>query len=63
MIPRKISNKLSDLSIKYPVVAITGPRQSGKTTMVKHTFSDKKYLSLEDPDTREYAITDQKYPE
>ena len=58
MIPRKITNKLLDLSTKYPVVAITGPRQSGKTTLVKHTFSDKKYLSLEDPDTREYAITD-----
>ena len=58
MIPRKITNKLLDLSTKYPVVAITGPRHSGKTTLVKHTFSDKKYLSLEDPDTREYAITD-----
>ena len=58
MIPRKISNKLLYLSTKYPVVAITGPRQSGKTTLVKHTFPEKKYLSLEDPDTREFALTD-----
>lgn len=58
MIPRRISHKLLELSNQYPVAAITGPRQSGKTTLVKHTFSDRKYLSLEDPDTREFANTD-----
>lgn len=58
MIPRQISNKLTQLSTQYPVVAVTGPRQSGKTTLVRNTFQDKKYASLEDPDTREFAISD-----
>lgn len=42
----------------YPVVAITGPRQSGKTTLVKAVFPEKPYVSLEDPDTREFALKD-----
>ncbi len=58
MITRTISNKLLELSTQYPVVAINGPRQSGKTTLVRHVFPDMKYMSLEDPDTREFAITD-----
>ena len=58
MIPRQISEKLIQLAMQYPVVAVTGPRQSGKTTLVKHTFPDKKYASLEDPDTREFALSD-----
>ncbi len=58
MIPRQISKKLKQLAIQYPVVAVTGPRQSGKTTLVRHTFPEKKYASLEDPDIREFAISD-----
>lgn len=58
MITRTISKKLLELSTQYPVVAINGPRQSGKTTLVRHVFPDMKYMSLEDPDTREFAITD-----
>jgi len=58
MIPRQISKKLKQLAVQYPVVAVTGPRQSGKTTLVKHTFPDKKYASLEDPDIREFALSD-----
>jgi len=42
----------------FPVITITGPRQSGKTTMIKHLFPDKKYISLEDPDNYEIAKTD-----
>lgn len=44
----------------YPVVALTGPRQSGKSTLVKHVFKDKPYVSLEDIETREYAQGDPK---
>lgn len=58
MITRTISKKLLELSTQYAVVAINGPRQSGKTTLVRHVFPDMKYMSLEDPDTREFAITD-----
>ena len=36
----------------FPVIAITGPRQSGKTTLARSSFPDKPYLTLEDPDTR-----------
>ena len=42
----------------FPVIAITGPRQSGKTTLAKSTFPNKPYLTLEDPDTRLLAESD-----
>lgn len=52
----------------YPIVAVTGPRQSGKTTMLRTLFSDYQYVSLEDPDIRQFAKTDTRsfllqYPE
>ncbi|VGO14967.1 hypothetical protein PDESU_03547 [Pontiella desulfatans] len=43
---------------QYPVVTVTGPRQSGKTTLCRALFGDKPYLSLEDLDNREYARHD-----
>ena len=49
MILRKAQATLLRLAQGFPVVAITGPRQSGKTTLAKATFPDKPYLSLEDP--------------
>lgn len=42
----------------FPVVAVTGPRQSGKTTLVRELFADKPYVSLEDPDVRTLALDD-----
>ena len=42
----------------YPVVVVTGPRQSGKTTLVRSVATDAAYLSLEDPDTRAFAMED-----
>ena len=42
----------------FPIVAITGPRQSGKTTLARLTFPQKPYLSLEDPDVRAAAESD-----
>lgn len=58
MITRIMQEKLIDLAGKYPVVSVIGPRQSGKTTLVRATFPEKRYLSLEDPDTREFAQSD-----
>ncbi len=58
MINRKMHKHLLDLSMQYPVVSVIGPRQSGKTTLVRNTFTKKKYVSLEDPDTREFSQTD-----
>lgn len=43
---------------KYPVIALTGPRQSGKTTFLKSEFPEYRYVNLENPDTRNFAITD-----
>ncbi|HAQ62492.1 TPA: AAA family ATPase [Candidatus Delongbacteria bacterium] len=57
-IKRELSGKLAELAKKFPVVAITGPRQSGKTTLAKFTFPDYKYVSLEDRDEKEFASTD-----
>lgn len=50
--------RLEKLAKEFPVVAVLGPRQSGKTTLVKNTFKNKSYFSLEDPDDRELAIKD-----
>jgi predicted AAA+ superfamily ATPase len=43
---------------KYPVMALTGPRQSGKTTLLRTLFPDYRYVSLENPDNRQFAETD-----
>jgi len=58
MLPRHATQTLRRLARYYPVVAITGPRQSGKTTLARATFPRKPYVSLEDPDTREFAEHD-----
>lgn len=58
MIPRKLSTKIHELATYYPVVVITGPRQSGKTTLCRATFPDKAYVSLEAMDNRDYAQND-----
>ena len=57
-ISREIYNELIESCNTFPVVTITGPRQSGKTTLLKNVFPDKKYVSLEDPDIRQLAISD-----
>lgn len=58
MINRNIEPVLLDLAKKYPVVTITGPRQSGKTTLCRKVFSDLNYANLEAPDTRMFATED-----
>lgn len=58
MIPRQMISKLQDLATKFPIIAVIGPRQSGKTTLVQHTFPDLPYVSLENLDHREFAATD-----
>lgn len=68
MILRVAAKTLARLAKRYPVVAITGPRQSGKTTLARAAFAGKPYVSLEDPDQREFATNDPRgflgnYPE
>ena len=58
MIPRTLEQKLLELAGYYPVVVVTGPRQSGKTTLCQIAFPGKTYVSLETLDTREFAISD-----
>lgn len=57
-ISRKIAPYLLSSAKKYPLIALMGPRQSGKTTLVRELFSTKDYVSLEDPDIRHFAIND-----
>lgn len=56
---RNIETILRPLAAKYPVVTITGPRQSGKTTLCRKIFDRKTYVNLESPDIRQFAIDDQ----
>jgi predicted AAA+ superfamily ATPase len=58
LVERNAAGVLKQLAKAYPVVALTGPRQSGKTTLVRQVFADKPYASLEDPDQREFAGQD-----
>lgn len=58
MITRTITPTLKKLATQYPVVTVTGPRQSGKTTLCRDAFPEKPYVNLESPDIREFAISD-----
>ena len=58
MIPRRIEPVLRQQAREYPLLAVTGPRQSGKTTLVRTVFSEKPYVSLEDLDQRAFARED-----
>lgn len=58
MIDRELQHKLKELSGKFPFVLLTGPRQSGKSTLAKMTFPDYNYVSFSDIDTRTFAKED-----
>lgn len=58
MITRTLQKKLLELAGYYPAVVVTGPRQSGKTTLCRTAFPDKPYVSLEALDNRDFARSD-----
>ncbi len=58
MIERDITPLLVSLFKQYPFVTVTGPRQSGKTTLCRIAFPDLEYVNLEAPDAREFAESD-----
>jgi len=59
-IPRAISAEISHSAAEYPAVTLIGPRQSGKTTLVRHLFTGHAYVNLEDPQLRQLAEQDPK---
>jgi uncharacterized protein len=58
IVRRQIENTILEYINKYPLIAVTGPRQSGKTTLLKTLFHNYEYVSLENPDVRSFAETD-----
>ena len=58
LIPRTAENILTSLSKSYPALVVTGPRQSGKTTLTQVVFPNKPYISLEELDIRDFATSD-----
>ncbi len=58
MIRRNLETVLKKAAQQYPVVTLTGPRQSGKTTLVQAAFPQHDYASLEEPDVRAFALED-----
>ncbi len=68
MIPRTLNTYLHHVAAHFPVLACLGPRQSGKTTLVRAAFPGLPYVSLENLDTRAFAQSDPRgflatYPE
>lgn len=57
-IDRQIVDIIISQKNKFPILALTGPRQSGKTTLLKELFHDYRYISLESPDVRLFAEND-----
>ena len=58
LVPRLAVATLQRMARGFPVLAVTGPRQSGKTTAARLAFPQLPYVNLEDPDTRELALAD-----
>lgn len=58
MVPRKLTPYIQKMLGKFPVVSLTGPRQSGKTTLLKNAFPDYQYYNLERLDHREMIVSD-----
>lgn len=61
MIRRQLEEKLRKSTSQFPIVSLVGPRQSGKTTLVRNLFPDYQYISLEDPDHQLFAREDPRH--
>ncbi len=59
-IHRTMSEAITEASRYFPVITLTGPRQSGKSTLLRHIFPTVPYISMENPDMRDSALNDPK---
>ncbi len=57
-IQRHLSKKLKEVANQFPILSLTGPRQSGKTTLLRNEFTEYKYINLERPDLRKIISED-----
>lgn len=60
MIYRVLGNKILQSATQMPIIAVTGPRQSGKSTLIRYLFPNHTYLNLEDIQLRTFALEDPK---
>lgn len=60
MIPRHLQREFQTQLSEYPIVTIVGPRQAGKTTLVRSVLPDYTYVNLENPEIRQFATEDPK---
>lgn len=58
MIKRTLASRLTELLTKFPILSLTGPRQSGKTTLLRQLLPNYRYVSLENPDELDFALSD-----
>lgn len=58
MLKRFLTSKIKQVATKFPVITLLGPRQAGKTTLARATFPKHTYVSLEELDIREFALSD-----
>ena len=58
LIERYIASAMQNMLTKFPILLVTGPRQSGKTTLLRHLFPDYRYVNLEQADNRAFATED-----
>lgn len=53
-----MASRLTELLTKFPIISLTGPRQSGKTTLLRQLLPNYRYVSLENPDELDFALSD-----